>query len=103
MTRSGARRGSRRTGSARRRSGWNATASSGSKASIVSTNIYANYKGRARGMAAGSKAVTAPERTVVTTRVFDAPRDVVYRAWTDPKQLAQWFPPKDFTAAACEV
>jgi uncharacterized protein YndB with AHSA1/START domain len=47
--------------------------------------------------------VAAPERTLVVSRVFDAPRDVVYRAWTDPKQVAQWFPPKDFTAPVCEV
>jgi uncharacterized protein YndB with AHSA1/START domain len=53
-------------------------------------------------MAAGNK-VAAPERTVVATRVFDAPREVVYKAWTDPKQLAQWFPPKDFTSPRCEV
>jgi uncharacterized protein YndB with AHSA1/START domain len=53
-------------------------------------------------MAAGNS-VAAPERTVSTTRVFDAPREVVYKAWTDPKQLAQWFPPKDFTSPRCEV
>jgi uncharacterized protein YndB with AHSA1/START domain len=27
------------------------------------------------------------------TRIFDAPREVVYRAFTDPDQLAQWFGP----------
>jgi uncharacterized protein YndB with AHSA1/START domain len=32
------------------------------------------------------------ERTM--SRVFDAPRDVVWRAWTDPEQLAQWWGPK---------
>jgi uncharacterized protein YndB with AHSA1/START domain len=53
-------------------------------------------------MAAGSS-VGAPERTVVASRVFDAPREVVYKAWTDPKQLGQWFPPKDFTSPRCEV
>jgi uncharacterized protein YndB with AHSA1/START domain len=53
-------------------------------------------------MSAGNS-VAAPERTLVATRLFDAPREVVYRAWTDPKQLAQWFPPKDFTAPRCEV
>jgi len=53
-------------------------------------------------MAAGSS-VIAPERTVTATRVFDAPREAVYKAWTDPKQLAQWFPPKDFTSPRCEV
>ncbi|HEV2010006.1 MAG TPA: SRPBCC domain-containing protein [Candidatus Limnocylindria bacterium] len=45
----------------------------------------------------------APERTLVTTRVFDAPRELVYRAWTDPKQLAKWFPPEGFTSPRCEV
>ncbi|HEV8655846.1 MAG TPA: SRPBCC domain-containing protein, partial [Candidatus Limnocylindria bacterium] len=29
-------------------------------------------------------------------RVFDAPRDLVYKAWTDPKQFARWFPPEHF-------
>jgi uncharacterized protein YndB with AHSA1/START domain len=27
-------------------------------------------------------------------RVFDAPRDAVWRAWTEPEQLAQWFGPR---------
>jgi uncharacterized protein YndB with AHSA1/START domain len=53
-------------------------------------------------MAAGSS-VIAPERTLVTTRVYDAPRERVYKAWTDPKQLAQWFPPEGFTAPVCEL
>ena len=53
-------------------------------------------------MAAGSS-VIAPERTLVTTRVFDAPRERVYKAWTDPKQLARWFPPEGFTTSACEL
>jgi uncharacterized protein YndB with AHSA1/START domain len=53
-------------------------------------------------MAAGNS-VAAPERTIVVTRVFDAPREMVFKAWTDPKQVAQWFPPKDFTAPVCEL
>jgi len=53
-------------------------------------------------MAAGNSAA-ASERTVIATRLFDAPREVVFKAWTDPKQLGQWFPPKDFTSPRCEV
>jgi uncharacterized protein YndB with AHSA1/START domain len=34
---------------------------------------------------------------LVITRVFDAPRELVYRAFTDPDQLAQWFGPVGFT------
>ena len=33
---------------------------------------------------------TATEELVIT-RVFDAPRELVYQAFTDPDQLAQWF------------
>jgi len=43
------------------------------------------------------------ERTLVTTKIFDAPVALVYRAWTDPAQLAKWFPPEGFTAPRCEV
>src|SRR5665213_2680049 len=32
---------------------------------------------------------TAPAISI--TRTFDAPRDLVYAAWTDPKQFAAWF------------
>jgi len=53
-------------------------------------------------MAAGNS-VIAPERTLVTTRVFDAPRESVYKAWTDPKQLANWFPPEGFSSPRCEI
>lgn len=37
------------------------------------------------------------QREIVTTRVFDAPRDIVFEAWTDPAQLKLWWGPKDFT------
>ena len=29
-------------------------------------------------------------RSIVTTRVFDAPRELVYRMWTEPKHLVKW-------------
>ncbi|MDB1087020.1 SRPBCC domain-containing protein [Streptomyces sp. ACA25] len=41
-----------------------------------------------------------PERGVsaefTLTRVFDAPRELVFRAWTDPDQLAGWWGPQGF-------
>ncbi|TGL61575.1 SRPBCC family protein [Leptospira sarikeiensis] len=37
------------------------------------------------------------------TRTFDAPRDLVWKAWTDPKLLAQWWGPHGFTAPYCEL
>lgn len=43
------------------------------------------------------------ERTVTLTRLFDAPRNLVWRAWTDPKHLAQWFGPEGFTSSVPEL
>ena len=51
----------------------------------------------------GNIANAPADRTLTTSRVFDAPREVVYRAWTDPKQLAKWFPPEHFSAPVCEL
>ena len=34
---------------------------------------------------------------LVITRVFDAPRDLVWQAWTDPERFKKWWGPKDFT------
>ncbi len=36
-------------------------------------------------------------RSIIGTRVLDAPRDLVFSAWTDPKHLAQWWGPNGFT------
>ena len=43
------------------------------------------------------------EKTVLLTRVFDAPRRLVFEAWTRPEALAQWFGPKGFTVPSCET
>ncbi|MGA8950943.1 MAG: SRPBCC domain-containing protein [Xanthobacteraceae bacterium] len=43
------------------------------------------------------------EREVTITRVFDAPRAVVFQAWTDAARLAQWWGPKGFTNPVCEI
>lgn len=40
---------------------------------------------------------TAPECEIVTTRVFNYPRPLVYRAWTDPAHLKKWWGPEGFT------
>ena len=40
----------------------------------------------------------AQDQQVLITRIFDAPRDLVFAAWTDPDQVAQWFGPDGFEA-----
>ena len=42
------------------------------------------------------------ERMVVT-RVFDAPRALVWKAWTDPKYVMQWWGPKGFSSPVCQM
>jgi len=46
-----------------------------------------------------SERKTYGEGTVAITRVFAAPRALVWQAWTDPKMLAQWFGPRGFTSS----
>ena len=40
--------------------------------------------------------VQAAEQPITITRVFDAPRELVFKAWTEPDQVAQWFGPAGF-------
>lgn len=39
------------------------------------------------------------DREIVTTRVIDGPRHLVFRAWTEARHLARWFGPRGFTIA----
>jgi uncharacterized protein YndB with AHSA1/START domain len=42
-------------------------------------------------------------RELVVSRVFDAPREMVFAAWTDPAQAALWWGPQGFTTISCEM
>jgi uncharacterized protein YndB with AHSA1/START domain len=47
---------------------------------------------------------TAPsDRDLVLTRIIDAPREKVYRAWTEPALLKQWFAPLPYTTPVAEL
>lgn len=41
---------------------------------------------------------TTPESEIVCTRNFDAPRELVYKAWADPTHLKNWWGSKGFTS-----
>jgi uncharacterized protein YndB with AHSA1/START domain len=43
------------------------------------------------------------QKELVLTRVFDAPRDLVFAAWTDPAHVSQWWAPHMFTIPHCEL
>ena len=38
----------------------------------------------------------AAEQQITITRVFEAPRELVFKAWTDPDHVAKWFGPAGF-------
>ena len=43
------------------------------------------------------------DRELVLTRLIDAPREKLYRAWTDAELLKQWFAPKPWTTPQAEL
>jgi len=43
------------------------------------------------------------DRELVLTRLIDAPREKVYRAWTEPELLKQWFAPNPYTTPKAEL
>ena len=49
------------------------------------------------------KVSTPSPREVVLTRVFDAPRHLVYEAMTRPELLKRWFGPHGWSLAVCEI
>jgi uncharacterized protein YndB with AHSA1/START domain len=48
-------------------------------------------------------ATMAAGQALVITRIFDAPRELVWRAWTEPEMAMKWWGPKGFTTPACRI
>lgn len=46
---------------------------------------------------------TSLGKDFVITRIFDATRELVWKAWTDPKQVAKWWGPHEFTTPVCKI
>lgn len=44
-----------------------------------------------------------PERDLILARLIDAPREKLFRAWTEPALLEQWFAPRPWTVARAET
>lgn len=42
-------------------------------------------------------------RELVITRVFNAPRKLVWKAWTEPEHFKKWWGPKNFTSPVCKI
>jgi uncharacterized protein YndB with AHSA1/START domain len=54
-------------------------------------------------MTAPAKTSTYGQGSVTLTRIFDAPRTLVWKAWTDPKMMGRWFGPRGFTSIVREL
>jgi uncharacterized protein YndB with AHSA1/START domain len=54
-------------------------------------------------MGTGNTATREKEHELVLTRLFDAPRELVWKVWTDPKHVARWWRPHGFTNPVCEL
>lgn len=50
-----------------------------------------------------NSAIKASDRELIIERVFDAPREMVFEAWTRPEHVTKWWGPKDFTLPFCEM
>jgi uncharacterized protein YndB with AHSA1/START domain len=48
-------------------------------------------------------ATSSVDREIITSRVYDAPRELVFKAWTDPKHIARWWGPNGFTTTIHEM
>ena len=52
----------------------------------------------------GTFSVTTPtDREIVMTRIFDAPRSIVFEAWTKAEHVAHWWDPSGVPLAVCEI
>jgi len=45
----------------------------------------------------------AKGRELVLARVFEAPRGIVWKAWTEPERVKDWWGPKGYTTPACDI
>jgi uncharacterized protein YndB with AHSA1/START domain len=45
----------------------------------------------------------SPSLELVISRVFNAPRSLVFKAWTEPEHMARWWGPNGFTLPVCEM
>src|ERR1700730_7952775 len=54
-------------------------------------------------MSAQAESVTTQTRELSLTRIINAPPEKVYRAWTEPELLKQWFAPRPWTTPHAEL
>ena len=54
-------------------------------------------------VAKDTETIATSERELTITRVFNAPRSLVFKVWTQPEHFSRWLGPKDFTTIGCQM
>jgi uncharacterized protein YndB with AHSA1/START domain len=54
-------------------------------------------------MAELTNAPATQEKALVMVREFDAPRELVWKAWSEPEHYMRWWGPRDYTCPSCEI
>ena len=54
-------------------------------------------------MATGDQGQTATREALVIERIFDAPVELVWKAWTEPEHMKRWFGPHGYTCPVVEI
>src|SRR5690606_1283147 len=75
----------------------------GTGASTASTNIWTSCRKRRKAMTRDDLIGERRDQKVEITRVFDAPRELVWKAWTDPQHFMRWWGPREYTCPVCEM
>ncbi|MGA7732396.1 MAG: SRPBCC family protein [Chloroflexia bacterium] len=70
---------------------------------MIATNHSMETTATQPATGAVSSQPASDTRELVITRIIDAPRELVFKAWTDPKHMAQWWGPRHFTNPVCEM
>jgi uncharacterized protein YndB with AHSA1/START domain len=64
---------------------------------------YGAIEGGKQTLARLAEHLAAKNEPFVISRTFNAPRELVWKAWTEPKHMAQWWGPSNFTCPVCEL
>lgn len=50
-----------------------------------------------------NNSTTTQSTDLVIERIFNAPRELVYKAWTEPEHMMRWWGPEHFSSPACQI
>ena len=73
------------------------------KAETGGPSLKVQAKNQLKGNNMNATTVNVEKRDLVITRLFDAPVEQVWKAWTDPEYVTRWWGPTGFTSPSCKI